>query len=218
MPASRPLRSGRPRRIPKPLARVEADPRIQFLRRFLAKPRQVASIVPSSRFLERRVVRVAEPERAGVVVELGPGTGGTTRALLRSMRPDARLLAIEIDPRLAELVRERIHDPRLTVHCGSAEHLREALEEAGLGAPDLILSGIPFSQIPREVGRSILAAARDVLRPGGRFVAYQARDRVAVLGREIFGPPVSQLEIRNVPPMRVYRFEKPAAGPAPAPR
>ncbi len=217
MPAPRPLRSVRSRPLRKPLARVEADPRVQFLRRFLAKPRQVASIVPSSRFLERRVVRLAEPGRAGLVVELGPGTGGTTRALLRAMRPDARLLAIEIDPRLAEFVRERTNDPRLIVHCGSAERLREVLGDLGLGAPDLILSGIPFSQIPREVGRSILCAAREVLRPGGCFVAYQARDRVAVLGREIFGRPVSELEVRNVPPMRVYRFDKPAEG-ASAPR
>ena len=47
--------------------------------------------------------------------------------------------------------------------------------------------------------------------PGGRFVAYQVRDRVAILGREVFGPPAVQLELRNVPPMRVYRWDKPAA-------
>ena len=90
--------------------------------------------------------------RRSVVVELGPGTGGTTQALLRAMRPDAQLLAIEINPRLAERVRARIADPRLIVHCGSADDLADALAAHGLPAPDAVISGIPFSTMPRAVG------------------------------------------------------------------
>jgi hypothetical protein len=78
--------------------RLQPDHRMAFLQGFLKSPKQVGSIIPSSRFLERRIVRASEIERASLVVELGPGTGGTTRALLRAMSPKARLLAIEIDP------------------------------------------------------------------------------------------------------------------------
>ena len=69
------------------------DDRLEFLRGFLTKPKEVGSIIPSSRFLERRIIRCADVSHAKVVVELGPGTGGTTRALLRAMAPDARLVA-----------------------------------------------------------------------------------------------------------------------------
>jgi phospholipid N-methyltransferase len=190
-----------------------------FFRSFLERPKEVGSIIPSSRFLERRVTRCARLDMAKVVVELGPGTGGTTQALLRAMRPDARLLAIEINPRLAERVRARIRDPRLIVHCGSAEDLAAALAANRLPAPDAVISGIPFSTMPRAVGLGILRAIRDSLAATGCFVAYQVRDKVAVLAREVFEKPTRvELEVRNVPPMRVYRFESGASSGSRSPR
>lgn len=185
--------------------RPQPDNRLAFLGGFLRKPREVGSIIPSSRFLERRIVRTAGIEDAKVVVELGPGTGGTTRALLRAMRPDAKLVAIEINPGFAALL-ERWDDPRLIVHAGDAGDIRATLEAHGLPAADAVLSGIPFSTMPREVGLEILHNVHGALRPGGAFVAYQVRDRVCTLGREVFGPAQVQKELRNFPPMRVYRW------------
>ena len=190
--------------------------RIAFFQAFLRKPKEVGSIIPSSRFLMRRVVREARVDRARLVVELGPGTGGSTRALLRTMRPDATLLAIEINPRFARLIAASIPDPRLIVHAGSAEDIAGALAAHGLPAPDVVLSGIPFSTMPRSLGLSIVSEVHRVLSPGGRFVAYQVRDRVELLGREVFGPARVQTELLNVPPMRVYRWEKSLRSAQPA--
>lgn len=187
------------------------DARVLFFRDFLLRPKQVGSIIPSSRFLERRVVRGAELASARTVVELGPGTGGTTRALLRALPADARLLVIEINPRFAGLIRRSINDPRLRIEVGDASDLARHLESHGLPAPDVVVSGIPFSTMPRTLGLRIIRAVHDVLAPGGRFVAYQVRDRVAVLGRSIFGAAKMEAEIRNVPPMRVWRWLKPVS-------
>jgi phospholipid N-methyltransferase len=194
-----------PRTAPRP---TESDHPLAFLTGFLQRPKEVASIIPSSRFLMRRVVHCADVGRARLVVELGPGTGGSTRAMLRAMRPDATLLAIEIHPGFVRLLRRTIDDPRLVVHEGSATDLEKILVQHGLGAPDVVFSGIPFSQIPEAVGLGILRAVDAALAEGGRFVAYQARDRVEKLGRRVFGRPKVQLELRNVPPMRVYRWNK----------
>ena len=185
-----------------------ADPRILFLQGFLKRPREVGSIIPSSRFLERRVVRFAAVSEARTLVELGPGTGGTTRAVMRAMRPDAKLLAIEINPRFAQLLRQTVSDPRLCVYEGSATDLPDALRLFALPAPDLVLSGIPFSTMPRDVAVSILRAVHAALAPEGRFVAYQVRDRVELLGREVFGPARVETELLNLPPMRVFGFGK----------
>ena len=187
--------------------RLQPDHRMAFLQGFLKSPKQVGSIIPSSRFLERRIVRAAEIGRASLVVELGPGTGGTTRALLRALPPKARLLAIEIDPRFVELL-GRMPDPRLIVHEGSASEIEDALRKHALPAPDVILSGIPFSTMARSVGEQILRSVYDALEPGGLFVAYQVRDRVESLGRRVFGRAQVQTEILNMPPMRVYRWQK----------
>lgn len=194
-----------------PLANSDPEHRLAFLRGFLKRPKEVGSVIPSSRFLERRIVKSADLASASLVVELGPGTGGTTRAVLRHLAPDARLLAIEINPHFATLLREHVRDPRLIVHEGSAADIPSALAKYDLPAPDVILSGIPFSTMPQELGTSILESVRDALAPGGRFVAYQFRDRVEKLGRRVFGRASVQLELLNVPPMHVYRWDKTSA-------
>lgn len=189
--------------------RLQPDARLSFLQGFLRHPQLVGSVVPSSRFLERRLVDVAGIARAGLVVELGPGTGGTTRAMLRALPPESRLLAIDVDPRFVSLLRSH-SDPRLIAHRGSGEHVEEALALHGLPSPDVVVSGVPFSTMPPALGRRIIRAVWSSLEPGGCFVAYQFRDRVALLGREIAGPPEVAFEPFNVPPIRIYCWRKPA--------
>jgi len=86
--------------------------RIDFLRGFVAHPEQVGSVIPSSHVLEQRLVRSAQLSRARCVVELGPGTGGTTRAFLRAMPAAAHLMAIELNEGFAARLRSSIRDPR----------------------------------------------------------------------------------------------------------
>lgn len=182
---------------------------IAFLRGFFEKPKEVGSIIPSSRWMERRITRTADLAHAELAIELGPGTGGTTRALLAALPPHAKLLAIEINPDFCDLIERSIDDPRLIVHQGSAAEIPEALVKHDLGSPDVVLSGIPFSTMPRSLGLAILRSVRASLKPGGRFVAYQFRDVVHTLGKQVFGPASVQLELLNVPPMRVYRWDTP---------
>lgn len=181
--------------------------RIAFLRGFLKHPQQVGSIIPSSQFLERRIARLADVERARVVVELGPGTGGTTRALLRAMRHDARLLCFELNPLFHDIV-SRIDDPRLILHHGSAEALRSVMAQHGLDGADAVVSGIPFSTMPPAVANRILDAIYGALVPGGRFVAYQVRGHVETFSRPYFGRAQVDVELLNIPPVRIYRWEK----------
>lgn len=182
---------------------------IDFFRGFLRSPEQVGSIIPSSRFLERRIINMAELDQARCVVELGPGTGGTTRAILASMPVDARLLTIELDPHFSEILKD-IGDPRLVSHTGSAADLKQILDQHGLPAPDVVISGIPFSTMPKPIGTAIIEAIRDSLAPGGRFLAYQFRGHVGRLGKPILGEPEVELELLNVPPMRFYRWRREA--------
>ena len=188
---------------------------LTFLRGFLRQPGRIGSVIPSSRFLERRVVEAAGIAHSRTVVELGPGTGGTTRAILRSLPQQAHLLAIEINPDFVEFLKT-YPDPRLDVYLGSAEHIRRALETLNHTRPDAVVSGIPFSTMPAEVGRKILHEIWSCILLGGRLVAYQLMNRVTFLAPLLMGDPQVQLELRNVPPLRVYAWRKPALAPAPA--
>lgn len=190
--------------------RRHRDDRVVFLQEFLKHPHQVASVIPSSRFLERRVVELAEIQSARTVVELGTGTGGTTRAILGAIPPTSTLLGIEINPRFCRLLK-RIRDARLIVHCGSAQELADAVSQHGLSAPEVIISGIPFSTMSRSAGSQILAAISSVLCPGGCFVAYQISKQIDDLARPLLGPARVELELFNIPPVRLYRWTKRSA-------
>lgn len=181
----------------------------EFLRGFLRNPAQVGSVIPSSPQLEQRLVRHAGIAEAGSVVELGPGTGGTTAALLQALPATGRLLAIELDPRFHRHVAGTLHDPRLALERGSAEDLADFLAAHAMDRPDAIVSGIPFSTMPGEVSRRIARGIAQVLRPGGRFVAYQVRPHVErFLTPELGAPLRREWELVNVPPVRVFTWIK----------
>jgi len=183
----------------------------QFLRGFVRNPAQVGSIIPSSRQLEQRLVRSARIGDARMVVELGPGTGGTTLAFLQAMGSTAQLLAIELDTEFHQRLHASIHDPRFNVELGSAERLAEFLSARWLPAPDAIVSGIPFSTMAPEVSDRVASSVARVLRPGGRFVAYQVRAHVSSFVSPYLGIPEKTWEVVNVPPVRVFTWVKPGA-------
>jgi len=181
--------------------------RLVFLQEFIKHPLQIGSVIPSSRFLEQRIVRAANIASAKVIIELGPGTGGVTRAMLQAMPRDATLLSIEINPTLHSIV-NTIDDQRLIAHLGSACELEQILGRYGLETPDAIVSGIPFSTMSHGTGSQIVAAVSAALPANGRFVAYQMKRQVATLCDPVLGAGQTFLELLNIPPMRIFRWVK----------
>ena len=178
-----------------------------FFQEFLRHPLQIGSVIPSSRFLEKRILEVSGVSGAKTIVELGSGTGGTTRAILSEMPRDARLLSIEINPHLHESV-SKIADDRLIAHLGNAGELKTILDRYGMNRPDVVISGIPFSTMSYRSGTKVVQAISSLLAPNGRFVAYQVSKRVAELCRPFLGAGQMKIEILNIPPVRVYQWEK----------
>lgn len=180
---------------------------LTFFAAFVENPLQVGSLIPSSQHLLRRLVTVAGTASASTIVELGPGNGCSTRAILQSAPEHARLLSVEVNSRLHKLVRT-IDDKRLIAHQGDAGQLKEILSQYGLGAPDVVISGIPFSTMKLPAASRLIKEISTVLAPGGRFVAYQVSTRVATLARPFLGTEHMEVELLNIPPMRVYRWVK----------
>jgi phospholipid N-methyltransferase len=178
-----------------------------FFQEFLKHPLQIGSVIPSSRFLEKRILDASGVASAKTIVELGSGTGGTTRAILNEMPRHARLLSIEINPHLHASVR-RISDERLVAHLGSACELKRILAMHAMAHPEVVISGIPFSTMSHRSGHQVVEAISSLLAPNGRFVAYQVSKRVAELCRPFLGPGQMEVELLNIPPVRVYQWEK----------
>lgn len=180
---------------------------LAMLGRFVRSPRTTGAVAPSSRALARAMVAGLDLSGDAHVVELGPGTGVFTREIVRHLGPQARCLAIDIDPDFVARLQRQC--PRVETVCGSAAELASLVADAGLGRVDHIVSGLPFASLPAAVTTAILDGVMAVLRPGGTFTTFQyvhgyptplAVGVRRALTTRLGGPPTRRLVLRNMPP------------------
>jgi phospholipid N-methyltransferase len=175
-----------------------------FARNFFRHPRMLGSIVPSSRFLIRQLLQPIDWSTARVIVEYGPGVGSITEEILRRMRPDATLIAIETNPDFVEHLRSSFPDERLHVQQASAVAVDEILTRLGHNRAHYIISGIPFSTIPAPLRERILRKTSQSLEPGGEFLVYQFSTRVLPDLQRIFRFVRRRFEPLNVLPAHLF--------------
>jgi phospholipid N-methyltransferase len=180
-----------------------------FALNFLRHPLAVGTAFQSSPALVRRLVRGSDWRDCRSVVELGPGVGTVTSALLQQLSPTARLLAVESNPGFVAELRRTLPDPRLLAVHGNATALRALLERHGIGRVDAAISGIPFSTMPRAARAQVLDAVADALADQGEFVVYQHTAMMVPLLRERFATVTTEIEWRNLVPMRIFRCRGP---------
>src|SRR5882724_5500979 len=179
-----------------------------FFKRFLQRPLQVASIIPSSRALVERVADKVDFARARVIAEYGPGEGAHSRELARRMRPDAQLLLFELDPAFSrDLERQFADDARVHVINLDAARLPQELKRRGIPNCDYILSGIPFSILKIDKKRALLQKTYDALAPGGSFIIYQVTNELKQHAT-LFEHAESEYFLQNIPPMFITVFQK----------
>jgi phospholipid N-methyltransferase len=182
--------------------KIDIREKIRFFRSFLANPRQVGAILPTSRRAVRDMLDMANFEQANCVVELGAGTGVYTEEILKRLRPDARFLAFELDPDLVTTLSERFDDPRLRVINDSAENVENYLQDGS--KVDIIVSGLPFTSLPEPVKRNIFKQVSRVLAPGGTMVAIQYSTMVQRDLERTFASVRRRLSPVNVPPAFLF--------------
>ena len=175
--------------------------RVRFLRAFAANPRQVGAILPTSRYAVRDMLDLGDVPGAGLVVELGAGTGVQTGEILARLRPDARLVALEIDPDLARLLEERFDDPRLQVVCDSAEYLAKHLDGE---RADVLVCALPFTSLEPGLRRRILDTLPKALAPRGTALVIQYSPLIQSELRRLFPSVRRRITLRNVPPAFLF--------------
>lgn len=186
--------------------RARAGEYVDFLAAWVAKPRQTASVVPSSRYLARLMVRGIDPAD-GRVMELGGGTGVFTRAILQTGLPPEKLEVVEINPDFARGLRRRF--PAVSVLETPAQIVSTAAAGQA-GEYQAIISGLPLLAIDARIHVDILSEAFRMLRPGGDFIQFTYSPRPPVR-REILQSLGLEAErvgqtVRNFPPATVFRF------------
>jgi phospholipid N-methyltransferase len=178
-----------------------------FAGNFLRHPHMLGSVIPSSRHLVRQVLEPIDWERARVIVEYGPGVGTFTGEILRRMRSDGRLIAIETNDEFVQFLRESLPDPRLHVVHDSAAEVRAILQRHSLAAAHYVISGIPLGSMPEPVRRDIAEKTRAALEPGGAFLVYQFTPRVLPTLHRTFTKVRRGYQLYNIPPAQVFACE-----------
>ncbi len=179
-----------------------------FFKRFLQRPFQIASIMPSSKALVNRVARKMDFSQTRVIAEYGPGEGVHSREIARRMSADSKLLLFELDPAFCrDLKRQFAGDPRVHVVNGDAARLPEELEHRGIPHCDYILSGIPFSILEIKKKRALLEKTYEALADGGSFIIYQVTNELRQHAT-LFHRADSEYFLQNIPPMFITVFQK----------
>ncbi len=188
---------------------------VLLFRRFLHSPRTVGALTASSRALASAMVMGLDLAHARRVVELGPGTGAFTGAIVDRLGPRTEFLAIDIEPAFVEQIQKRW--PQVECVCASAEQLDALVSDRGMLPVDHVVSGLPFVSLPLPVTRQILASIAKVLRSNGTFTtfqylhAYRWPSAVAfrrAMSEHLGGPPHVRLVIRNLPPALVLTWHQ----------
>lgn len=168
----------------------------------LANIRTSGTIVRSSPYLISRLLRSIDFSQARTVVQLGMGTGCITRELLKRLRPDARLVAVEVNRVFIDDC--DIHDPRLILRHACASTLRELLAGLGIAEIDHVVSSLPLAIMDDRLVERILSASQSVIADDGMFVQYQySLSQRSALERRFRDVRVG-FTLANIPPAFVY--------------
>jgi len=189
------------------LKKPRLDDEVRFLRTWIEKPLHVGAVMPSGRLLARTMAHYVDANSSGPVVELGPGTGAITSALIERGVDQKRLVLVEYNPGFCALLRDRY--PHAKVVQGDAYALRDSLRNV-LGAPaSAVVSGLPLVTKPMQTRLKLIRDAFQALAPGAPFVQF-TYSVAPPIPKSLPGVSTEASERiwMNLPPARVWVYRK----------
>jgi phospholipid N-methyltransferase len=175
-----------------------------FLREFFKSNRMVGSVLPSSRFLSKKMLRPIQFKEAKVIVELGPGTGVFTKELLSNISSSCQLVVIELNDAFFTDLHKKFQAPNLHLVHSSATDITQILQDLKLPKADYILSSLPLSNFPTELRQSILEAIKENLKVDGKMIQFQYTRGLQKLYRAHFKQVQTDYTALNFPPAFIY--------------
>jgi phosphatidylethanolamine/phosphatidyl-N-methylethanolamine N-methyltransferase len=193
---------------PKNLIDFRLSDEARFIRSWLENPLIAGAITPSGRFLARAMARCVDPAIDGPIVELGPGTGPVTQALLaRGVAPE-RLVLVEYEPSFCHLLEKKFPGARIVR--GDAYHLVSTLAGKLDARPAAVVSSLPLLTKPESARLSLVRQALELMGVDGRFIQFTYGVKSPIPSHR-----AGNLNIRtqnlapiwlNLPPARIYIY------------
>ncbi|UZE49496.1 class I SAM-dependent methyltransferase [Rhodopseudomonas sp. P2A-2r] len=183
------------------------DDEVRFLRSWIEKPLRMGAVMPSGKVLARTMAQYVDVDSTGPVIELGPGTGAITTALLAHGIDQKRLVLVEFNPAFCALLRERY--PQATVVQGDAYALRDTLWNVLKEPAAAVVSGLPLVTKPMLTRLKLIRDAFVALAPGAPFVQF-TYSVAPPIPKTLPGVSTEASERiwMNLPPARVWVYRK----------
>jgi phosphatidylethanolamine/phosphatidyl-N-methylethanolamine N-methyltransferase len=183
------------------------DDEVRFLRSWIEKPLHVGAVMPSGRLLARTMAQYVDVDSADQVIELGPGTGAITSALLHRGVDQKRLVLVEYNPGFCALLRDRY--PQAKIVQGDAYTLRDTLWNVLAKPASAIVSGLPLVTKPMSTRLKLIRDAFAALSPGAPFVQF-TYSVAPPIPKSLPGVSTEASERiwMNLPPARVWVYRK----------
>jgi phosphatidylethanolamine/phosphatidyl-N-methylethanolamine N-methyltransferase len=183
------------------------DDDMRFFRTWFEKPLRVGAVTPSSKALARTMAAYIDPAAPGPIIELGPGTGPITEALVAQGIDPGRLVLVEFDATFCRLLRARY--PSATVVQGDAYGLKRILGNFLREPAAAVVSGLPLFTKPLRVRLRLLFEAFGLMLPGAPFVQFTYNALAPIPTRlDRVRVQASERVWMNIPPARVWVYRR----------
>lgn len=188
-------------------ARIKLGDEAKFLKNWIDSPGKTGAVTPSGPFLARKMASYVDIEVEGPVIEIGPGTGPVTEALIEHGVTEERLVLVEYSPEFCTLLRQRF--PKATVIEGDAYALGQTLTGVVTEPAAAILSSLPLFNQPPPRRAAFASEAFALMRPGSPLIQFTYA-MASPLPRKQPGlsAKVSDWVLRNIPPARVWVYRR----------
>jgi phosphatidylethanolamine/phosphatidyl-N-methylethanolamine N-methyltransferase len=195
--------------------RLRNSDELGFFLHWLRRPGRLGAVVPSGPALAAALAAEIDTEAPGAVVELGPGTGRVTRALLEAGVAPDQLVAIERNASFCKPLRQRF--PGVRIVWGDARAMESLLQRTGTGPIKAVVSSLPLLSMTAQDRRAVLSQIAAVLGAEGVLVQYTYGPAAPVppeLGVELglIGERTNWI-LANLPPAAVWRYRRSRSAP-----
>ena len=184
--------------------------KIEFIYQFLNKPKTVGSITPSSKHLTKKILSFVDFKKEGLVLlEYGPGTGPFTSEIVKYLKPTDQLIVIELNPKFATDLKEKFKDYKnVKIHEDCVANTKKILDKEGIKQVDYIISGIPFSSLPKDVTEDILINTKSIMSNTTIFLTFQYSKFKKESFEKYFEIIDVKFVFRNIPSAFVFCMKK----------
>lgn len=182
--------------------------KVAFFKEAVKNFKTSGTLIPSSRFLVKRILKNIDFSNSELIVEFGPGNGIITKEILKRLKPSATLVCFEINEVFYNKL-SAITNNQLIVLNISAEEIQLEIEKLGFYQVDAIISSLPLTMLPKETSIQIIKNAYQGLKTNGFFVQYQYSTLFLKQFKSIFDEKVTlDFEPLNLPPAFLYTCKK----------